>query len=553
MRRGVFTHNARGERVRKHRSIRTTFLKQAAVLACVAAVALARADVTARFQATGQVIDVPAGGSIQQALNLIQPGGTITLAPGATYVANLTLPAKGGSSYIVITTRGVVLPPEGTRIDPSYKPQLATIRSPSTSSALTTAVGASYYRIVGVAFQANTNGSGDIIALGRDSQTTLDQVPHHIELDRVLITGDPTVGQKRAVSVNAAHISITNSDIRDIKAVGQDSQAIAGWNTPGPITIRNNYLEAAGENIMFGGANVNLPGVVPSDIVIENNMMTKNPAWRGTSWTVKNLFELKSARRVLVRRNILQYTWAAAQPGFAVVLTPRNASGHNPWSVVEDVEFSGNTVAHAGGGFNMLGHDDTAPSGQLARILIKNNLVFNIDSNDWGGSGLFAQIGGEPRDLTFDHNTVMHTGNIITFYSGSYLNASGVRVTGGPIVGFVFTNNLVKHNQYGIFGSGQAYGNGSLAYYAPGAVFQRNAIATDRALASRYPPDNQFPSLASFDAAFVNAASFDFQLTVGGAYTLAGLDGKDLGCDFATLSGLSRPAPPARLRITRIQ
>jgi hypothetical protein len=552
MRRGVATHDARGPRVRKHRSIRTNFLTHAAVLACLAAVSVARTDVTAEFQATGQVIDVPAGGSIQQALNAIQPGGTITLAPGATYVANLTLPAKGGSSYILITTRGVTLPAAGTRIDPSYQPRLATIRSPSTSSALTTAIGASYYRIVGVAFQANTNGSGDIIALGRDAQTTLDQVPHHIELDRVLISGDPTVGQKRAVSVNAAHVTITNSDIRDIKAVGQDSQAIAGWNTPGPIVIRNNYLEAAGENIMFGGANVNLPGVVPSDIVIESNVMIKNPAWRGMSWTVKNLFELKSARRVIVRRNFLQYTWAGAQPGFAVVFTPRNSSGHNPWAVVEDVEFSGNTVSHAGGGFNLLGHDDTATSGQLARILIKNNLVFSIDSEDWGGAGLFAQIGGEPRDLTFDHNTILHNGNIITFYSGSYPNASGVRVTGGPIAGFVFTNNLVKHNQYGIFGSGQAYGNGALAFYAPGAVFQRNALATDRAIASRYPPDNQFPSLAAFDAAFADAGGFDYRLAAG-AYAAAGLDGRDLGCDFATLLGMSRPAPPTGARITRIQ
>jgi hypothetical protein len=220
-------------------------------------------DVT-HAQSPGPVIDVAAGGSFQAALNAVPPGGTIRLARGATYVGNFTLPAKGGSDYIVITTRDVALPLAGTRIDPSYRGQLATIRSPSTSPALTTAAGASYYRIVGLAFEANQNGSGDIIALGRDSQSTLAQVPHHIEIDRVLMSGHPTAGQKRAISANAANVVIMNSDIRDIKAAGQDSQAIAAWNTTGPIDIRNNYLEAAGENILRGQARQSGSGQQPS-------------------------------------------------------------------------------------------------------------------------------------------------------------------------------------------------------------------------------------------------------------------------------------------------
>jgi len=103
-------------------------------------------------QATPQVIDVPAGGNLQQALNAVQPGGTIRLARGATYVGNFILPAKNGTQYILITTANATLPAPGVRIDPSYKSQLATIRSAITTSALATAPGASYYRIVGVAF-----------------------------------------------------------------------------------------------------------------------------------------------------------------------------------------------------------------------------------------------------------------------------------------------------------------------------------------------------------------------------------------------------------------
>ncbi|HEY7499684.1 MAG TPA: hypothetical protein VH740_14290 [Vicinamibacterales bacterium] len=500
-------------------------------------------------QQSPQIIDVPEGGSLQAALNQIQPGGTIRLTAGAAYVGNFVLPAKNGSSFITITTRDTVLPSAGTRIDPDYKPSLATIRSNTTTSAIATATGASYYRFVGVAFEANQNGAGDIIALGRDAQTSLDQVPHHFEIDRVLIEGDPLLGQKRAISVNAAHVVIANSDIRDIKAVGQDSQAIAGWNTPGPIEIRNNFLEAAGENIMFGGANVNIPGVVPSDITVEDNFLTKNGGWRGTTWTVKNLFELKSARRVYVRRNIMEFNWGGAQSGYAVVLTPRNSSGANPWNVVEDVEFSSNVVRHTASGFNLLGHDDTAQSGQLARVAIRNNLLYDV-STSWNGAGVFAQIGGEPRDITIDHNTVLHDGNITSFYSGQYPNASGVRVDGGPVLGFVFTNNLLKHNTYGIFGSGQAYGNSTLAYYAPGAIVRRNVMASNSSVASRYPPDNQFPTVSAFMASFQNAAAQNYRLVAGSPYIGAGTDGKDIGCDLGSgASSVPVPAAPSGVRV----
>jgi len=499
-------------------------------------------------RAHAQIIDVPSGGNLQQALNSVQPGGTIRLASGATFVGSFKLPAKGGSAYILITTN-TALPPAGTRIDPSYKTRLATIRSDTTISALVTAAGASYYRIVGVAFEANKNGAGDVIALGRSDQTTLSAVPHHIELDRVLITGHPTLGQKRAISVNAEHVSIINSDIRDIKAAAQESQAICGWNTRGPILIRNNYLEAAGENIMFGGAGIAIPNVVPSDITIEDNFLTKNPAWRGTSWTVKNLFELKNAQRVLVRHNIMQFNWSDGQVGFAIVLTPRNSNGKNPWVIVDNVQFIENVLAHSGSGFNILGFDNTAPSRQCAHVTIRDNLILDISGKNWGGVGTFVQMGGEPAYITIDHNTVLHSGNAVLFYSGVYMNSSNVQVPGGPIKGFVFTNNLMHYNIYGLLGDGKGNGNVGLAYYAPGAVVQRNVMASDKDQSSKYPPDNQFPTLAAYNANFVNAAAGDFRLLAGSAYRGASLDGRDLGANFGVLPAQAPPAPPNNIHV----
>jgi hypothetical protein len=88
-------------------------------------------------------------------------------------------------------------------------------------------------------------------------------VPHNLVLDRVYAHGDPSLGQKRGISLNSASTTITGSYIFDIKAVGQDSQAICGWNGPGPFMITNNYLEAAGENVLFGGADPSIPNLVP--------------------------------------------------------------------------------------------------------------------------------------------------------------------------------------------------------------------------------------------------------------------------------------------------
>jgi hypothetical protein len=269
---------------------------------------------------------------------------------------------------------------------------------------------------------------------------------------------------------------------------------------------------------------------VPSDITVEGNLLTKDLLWRGSTWTVKNIFELKNARRVRVHGNILEHNWVAGQTGYAVVLTPRNSSGQNPWVVIEDVEFSGNVLRRSAAGFNLLGYDNTAQSGQLARVRIVDNLVYDIGGLVWGGSGIFAQLGGEPRDITFDHNTVLQTGHIMSLYAGSYIDSNGVRVTGGPIAGLVFTNNLIRHNAYGIFGSGQAYGNGALNFYAPGALVRRNIMASDKSVASRYPPDNQFPSTAVFLTHFLNPSVRDYRLVTSSTYVAAGLDGLDLGC-----------------------
>jgi hypothetical protein len=481
--------------------------------------------------ASAATISVAAGGDLQAALTNAQPGDTIELQPGATYVGNFTLPEKSGSSYVTLETSPAGLPPEGARVGPGQA--LAKLQSPNNAPALQTSPAAHHWRIVLIEFLANAGGAGDVIALGDGSaaQRVLAQVPHDLVVDRCYVHADAGATQKRGLSLNSASTVITGSFIAGIKAVGQDSQAIAGWNGPGPYTITNNYLEAAGENVMFGGSDPAIPHLVPGDITIADNVIAKPPAWRAERWQVKNLLELKNARRVSIARNTFEYNWAAAQSGFAILFTVRNQDGGCPWCQVERVTFENNIVRHSAAGVSILGFDDSHASQQTRSITIRNNLFADIDSRNWGGNGYFLMLLGGPRDITVDHNTVIQD------------EAYGVlTVDGPPVLGFVFTNNVARQNAYGIIGADRAPGRDTIAAFLPGSLIAGNALAD--ADPSRYPEGNRFPPSADFRAQFMSYVGGDFRLRATSEWRGAGTDGRDLG---AALDGsLGRVgAPPA--------
>ncbi len=339
----------------------------------------------------GRSINVPAGGDLQTALNDARPGDTILLEAGATFTGNFVLPVKSGNGYVTIRSSvpDAALPPSNARITPSYAAQLPKLRSGNTAPALATAAGAHHYRLLFIEFLGNTNGEGDIIALGDGSwaQNTLALVPHDLIVDRCYIHGDAVAGQKRGIALNSAATSVLNSYIVEIKRAGQDSQAISGYNGPGPYAIENNYLEATGENILFGGADPPIPNLIPSDITIRRNHLAKPLAWRTENWTVKNLFELKNAQRVVVDGNLMEYNWLSGQTGYAVLFTPRNEDGGSPWSVVQQVQFTNNVIRHVAGGINILGNDDIHPSQTTNNIVVRNNLFEDISSASYGGDG----------------------------------------------------------------------------------------------------------------------------------------------------------------------
>jgi hypothetical protein len=479
-------------------------------------------------------IRVPSGGDLQAALNRARPGETILLARDGQYVGNFILPSRKGSGgdygdderVVTVRTEGDTdLPRDGERMTPAAAAHLAKLRSPNGSPVLQTASAARGWRIALIELQATGNENGTIVALGDASraQHDLASVPSHITLDRLYIHGDPQRGQRRGVALNSSSTTITGCYISDIKSIGSDSQAIAGWNGPGDYTIENNYLEAAGENIMFGGGDPSIPDLVPTKIVVRDNFLSKPLEWRepgAPRWQVKNIFELKNARQVLVEHNLLERSWAQAQSGYAILFTVRNQDGRCTWCQVEDVQFRGNLVRDIAAGIQVLGTDPNHTSRQTNRIVIRDNVFDGIDKKTWGGDGYFLLLSDAPRDVTVDHNTIVQRAS-----NGL------VKIGHGVSPGFVMTNNIAGHGEYGIIGRDRGIGNDSIAAYLPGATITRNVIAGGKA--SAYPSGNLFPSVEE-----VRKHLDGYRLVESSKWRRAGTDGRDLGANPELFKGL---------------
>jgi hypothetical protein len=478
-------------------------------------------------------IIVKRGDNLQKAIDAARPGDTLQLEAGASFVGNFTLPNKGSSSdWITIrtSTPDTNLPPSTTRISPANAPLLPKLLSPGFGEAvLKTAPGAHHYRLIGIEMRTVDAAAFvyDLVNLGDGSsaQNSIEKVPHHLVLDRCLITAFPTQTLKRGIALHSAETSITGCYVAGFKSTDQDAQAIAGWNGPGPFHLINNYLEASGQNLIFGGATPSIPGLVPSEIEVRRNHFYKPLSWRagengyaGKKWQVKSLFELKSARGVIVEGNVFENCWGDTHWGYgAINLTVRGDSG--PQATIEDFEFKNNLLRHTPNVFNILGKDTSQPSGQGRRIRIVNNMFEDVDGKRWGGDGEFLKMSQIP-EVFVDHNTVMQSGNIIWVY-------------GAANSGFVFTNNIIKHNSYGIIGQDQSPGTNTLRAYFPGARVRRNLIIG--ADFSQYPQDNFYPTKLA-KVGFEDAAGGHYRLKKDSEYSGRATDGKDTGCDLDELN-----------------
>ncbi len=371
------------------------------------------------------------GDDLQSVINNTPDGSTIELADGSTFQGPIIL--RGENK----TLKG-----------------LGTVTSPNSGTALI--VDGSGWLVKEVTATGNCN---DCIVV--NGSTTI--------LDGITVRG--TGSTKRGITLNSGWTAIVNSRIEDIYRVGQDSTGIGGWNGPGPYIIENNYIEAASYSIMFGGADPSTLDLVPSDIVIRGNTLTKDLTWKGKGYSVKNNLELKNARRVLIENNLLENSWTDGQTGYSVLFSVRNQDGNCPWCTIEDVTFTRNTIKNVGGGFSILGNDYSHPSQRGARISIVDNDIELCRTGLITGTGNIFFLNDGPDNLEISNNRTTNCagGSVNSFLSYDKPTHQ--------LLGHVVSGNIFQEGNYGILGAGGP-GLGVLAwnFYAPTGVWTNNTV-----------------------------------------------------------------------------
>lgn len=472
--------------------------------------------------AEAATVYVNAGGDLQAALNAAQPGDEIVLQAGARFVAEFRLPPKPAGPVITIRS-SATLP--NRRITPADASLLPTLAAGVIAPALD-GTNAANWRFDGVQFESTSNGHGEVVVL-QDST--------NITFDRVLIVGG-AYGQKRGIRGNGMAITLTRSHIANIWRTDQETQAFAAWDGAGPYTLTDNYLEAGSITVLFGGANSKSADRVPSDILVEGNHMSKRLEWKGQSRVVKNLFELKSARRVVIRNNLFERNWSQAQNGYAILFTVRNDEGGAPWSVIEDVLFENNIVRDTENGINILGYDGYQPSGRATRLTIRNNLVL--------ASNRFMLIGGEVGSLVLDHNTVAQNGNMFFLMYKGDVWVSGTaarRAARFAVESLTVTNTIGYHGEYGVFADeGLGIGTLALQNLTGSYTWTHNVLAGEQGWGRSYPGTTWQPGMAEHSQQF----NSDHTLASSSWYRGLGLDAQDLGRLTAAGSTIPPPPPP---------
>jgi hypothetical protein len=540
--------------------------------------------------APGGTISVPAGGNLQAALDSANCGDTIALQAGATYAGVFTFPAKNCDEqhWIIVRTSAPdsALPPEGQRLTPCYAgvaslpnrpayncahPQNVLARlsysKANGASPIVFLNGANHYRLIGLEI-TRPSDKKQVVALV-SVQNAEEAAADHLVFDRLWVHGTAQDETRRGFYLTGTtNVAIVDSYLNDFHCTARvgsctDSQAISGGsgnNPNGPWKIEDNFLEAAAENILFGGAPAT---IVPMDITVQYNHFYKVPQWQkgtpgfvggysGDPFVVKNHFEIKNASRVLLEDNLFEYNWGGfTQHGHSIVVGPRNH--YNKVTKIgnqcaacagTDITIRYNKISHVGAGLVVAAIPvDNLGAQAAGRISIHDTVVDDIDAVRYSGSGnLFMVMNGWPtrvlNNVMIQHVTGFADPNHILLTVGN-------SVDNPEMYAFTFSNNLVLVPQYPVWPYGMANdcAHSNVPVTEINKCFTTYGFGTNVLISppQAYPPKewpsggNMFPATIG-DVGFENYNGGDYQLSPSSPYKGKAGDGLDPGADIVGLN-----------------
>ena len=552
-----------------------------------------------RVYIQSSLADTPAPGAshsvstmaaLQSALASAQCGDKVLLKAGTTFSGTVVLPAKNcdDNHWIVVRTDAPdsALPPEGTRVSPCYAgvaslPGRPSFKCSSTQNVLAKIVfmgtgsgpvvfadGANHYRLIGLEITRGTPKDTVFNLIINERGGAVD----HIVLDRSWVHGtaqDETVrGLILTASTNFAVVDSFFSDFHCISMSGScgDSQAIAGGlgdKTMGPYKIVNNFLEAGGENIIFGGGEATR---TPEDIEIRRNHFFKPLIWMkgtpgfvggrdGHAFIVKNHLEFKNAARILVDGNVMENTWGGfTQSGFSILITPKNQGGMCPLCVVHDVTIRNGTISHTGAGVQI--GNGLSDSGALSlgawNESLHDLIITHVNGKTYGGGGyLFQEANG--NEVNPLHNIAISHVTAIGDDPPAAMLVLGNDIK-HPLVGITWKNNIFSSPGPGIMTTGGGAANCAYPALGNGALGKLDRCFTNYEFSGNvligatgpWPANNHAPTNVAgvMFASAIHTLLSSFELLPVSPYSNQGTDGKNPGANvIAVQSAISGVVP----------
>jgi hypothetical protein len=284
------------------------------------------------------------------------------------------------------------------------------------------------------------------------------------------------------------------------------------------------------------------------------------PTSTGTTWFIKNIFELKHMDTALVEGNVFSGSWADGQTGYAIVFTVSNTSNGNDSTILRRVTFRNNIVKNAAGGVQIGGRDLSSgvPSARTEDLTFHNNLFFDMGTSFGASNRVFiittrahaniypAGTPMGPRNITLTHNTFAQTsGNAFIWFDL-------FKTIEQAVENMTVSNNIFYKLGYGMTG-GNSCGEGDFTNASTTGCWTMHVTGTRSWLknlgaditCANYPggsAQNFCPSTATLRNEFTDFDNDNYLLKSTSPYHNAGSDGTDLGANISAIAAFTNVA-----------
>lgn len=492
----------------------------------------------------------------------------ITIDAGLTITGQYQMPANADQNWVVIRTSQWANLPEGKRVVPADASKLVKFQNTNVDAPIIFAAAANHYRFIGLEVTIDPAAIADAPAgnpqtagmfyFYENVATNAANLAKFITIDRCWVHGQPTKSTVRGIQLGGEDIAIIDSYINDFHSDAADAQGILLLAIK-RVKILNNLIIGSGENIMWGGSGIGVPGYVVGGLEVLRNHFYHPIEWKenapefaGFQWKEKNLFELKTSANTILFGNYFGGTtdsqggfWPDAQAR-AINFKLEQNSAVGTCDLFEHLIVYKNFGKNLHAGFAIVGRQNSggACTNKPERILVKDNLL-EIDAQTWteepgcsecSVNGTAWHIGGV-EDAKVIHNTIVNANPTQASSCNSTTGDGSLNLVGDPTTpkwaNFTFKDNIGDYRGCG-FSASEAINDATTAlnnHFSSYSV-TNNGILRIGGASGNFPATQVFAT--SWSAQVVNFNSGregNYRVAAASSWHNAASDGTDIGAD----------------------